>query len=97
MHGAATYPQILLGILEGSTVMGRGDPIGGLKTTALATAQLAQESEFIITGLGAGSHTWDAAYGVETLIASTGLKYGGPNNTSGNNAFGGFLYEIWEI
>lgn len=97
LHGATTYPQILLGILEGATVRGRGDPIGGLKTTAVATAQLTQESEFIITGLTGGSHTYDAAYGVETLIASTGLKYGGPNDALGNDAFGGFLFEIWSI
>lgn len=97
LHGATTFPQILLGVLESSTVMGRSDPIGGLRTTALATAQLVQESQFIVSGLSAGSHTWDAAYGVETAVAATGLKYGGPNNTSGNNAFGGFLYEIWAI
>lgn len=97
LHGATTFPQILLGVLEGSTLVGRSDPSGGLKTTAVATAQLAQESEFIVSGLSAGSHTWDAAYGVETAVASTGLKYGGPNNTTGNNAFGGFLYEIWSL
>lgn len=97
LHGSTTYPQILFGVLEGSTVMGRSDPSGGLKTTAVATAQLAQESEFVVSGLSAGSHTWDAAYGVETAVSSTGLKYGGPNNTSGNNAFGGFLFEIWSI
>lgn len=97
LHGATTFPQILLGVMESSTVMGRSDPIGGLRTTALATAQMAQESQFIVSGLSAGSHTWDAAYAVETGIASTGLKYGGPNNTTGNNAFGGFLYEIWSI
>lgn len=97
LHGATTYAQILFGVLESSTVMGRSDPMGGLKTTALATAQLAQESEFIVTGLSAGSHAWDAAYGVETAVASTGLKYGGPNDTTGNDAFGGFLYEIWGI
>lgn len=97
LHGATTYPQILLGVLEGSTVMGRTAPTGGLKTTAVATAQLAQEAEFIVSGLSAGSHTFDAAYGVETLVASTGLKYGGPNNTSGNNAFGGFLFQVWGI
>ncbi len=37
-----------------------------------------------------------AAYGVETLVASTGLKYGGPNNTTANDAFGAFQFEIWE-
>jgi hypothetical protein len=97
VHGANTYPQILLGVMNGSTVISRDHAIGGLKTTAVNTAQLAQESMFVVDGLTPGaSLTWDAAYGVETPIASTGLKYGGPNDSSNNNAFGGFLYEIWE-
>jgi len=96
LHGATTYPQILLGVLQSSTVIGRSDPIGGLRASALATSQLAQEAEFVVTGLS-GSYTWDAAYGVETLVASTGLKYGGPNDSSGNDAFGGFLFEVWSV
>jgi hypothetical protein len=97
VHGATTFPQILLGVMNGSTVVGRDHATGGLKTTAVATAQLAQEATFIVDGLTpAASLTWDAAYGVETAVASTGLKYGGPNNTTTNDAFGGFLYEIWE-
>ena len=96
LHGATTFPQILLGILDGATVRGRSQPLGGLKATALATAQLAVEACFLITGLTpSNSYTWDAAYGVETGITSTGLKYGGPDNASGNNAFGGFTFEIW--
>lgn len=97
LHGATTFPQIIFGCLESATVVGRSAPLGGLKGTALATARLAVEAEFIITGIGAGSHTYDAAYGVETLIASTGLKYGGPNNTTTDDAFGGFAFEIWSI
>lgn len=96
LTGATTFAQVLLGVLEGATVIGRGDPVGGLKTTAVATAQLAQESEFVVTGLS-GSHTWDAAYGVETLVTSSTISYGGPNNASGNNAFGGYLFEIWGL
>jgi hypothetical protein len=96
VHGATTFPQILLGVMNGSTVVGRDHATGGIKTTAVATAQLAQEATFIVDGLTpAASLTWDAAYGVETVVASTGLKYGGPNDATTNNAFGGFLYEIW--
>lgn len=98
VHGATTFPQILLGVLSGSTVMGRDTPIGGLKTTAVATAQLAREAEFLVTGLTSGTnYTFDAAYGVETVVASTGLKYGGPNNTTTNDAFGGFSFDIWSV
>jgi hypothetical protein len=97
VHGATTFPQILLGVMQGATVIGRDHATGGIKTTAVATAQLAQETMFVVNGLTpAASLTWDAAYGVETLLASTGLKYGGPNNATANDAFGGFLYEIWE-
>jgi hypothetical protein len=30
------------------------------------------------------------------VVASTGLKYGGPNNTTANDNFGGFAFEIWD-
>jgi hypothetical protein len=96
LHGAATYPQILLGVLEGATVRGRSAPeLGGgnLAATTICHA----ESVFLVTGLTpAASLTWDAAYGVETLVAATGLKYGGPNNATANDAFGGFVFEIWQ-
>lgn len=98
VHGATTFPQILFGVLDGSTVKGRVAPMGALKTTAVATAQLAQEGQFIVTGLTPGnSYTWDAAYAVQVVIALTGLKYGGPNDTTTDNAWGGFLYEIWGL
>lgn len=96
IHGATTFPQVLLGVLDGSTVRGRAVPGGSLGGTALATTFLQIEAYFLVTGLTPGSsYTWDAAYGVETLVASTGIKYGGPNDTTANNAFGGFVYEIW--
>jgi hypothetical protein len=97
VHGATTFPAILLGVLQGSTVIGRVSPIGGLKATALATAMVTQEASFVVSGLTPGaSLTWDAAYGVETAVASTGIKYGGPNDATANNAFGAFIFEIWE-
>lgn len=96
IHGATTFPQVLFGVLESSTVRGRTTPMGGLKTTAVATAQLAREGQCVITGLTPGSsYTFDAAYAVQVLVASTGIKYGGPDDTTTNNAFGGFLFEIW--
>lgn len=96
LHGATTFPQILLGVLEGTTVRGRVAPTGTLTGTALATTFLPVDALFVVSGLTSGaSLTWDAAYGVETLVAATGLKYGGPNNTTANDSFGAFLYEIW--
>jgi hypothetical protein len=96
LHGATTFPQILLGVLDGSTVKGRVSPAGLLNGTALATTFLTVEGLFLINGLTPGAAcVWDAAYGVETLVAATGLKYGGPNNTTANDAFGGFVFECW--
>lgn len=98
LHGSTTYPQILLGVLEGSTVRGRLAPAGLLNGTAVASTFLTVEAQFLVSGLTPGaSLNWDAAYGVETLVASTGLKYGGPNNTTANDAFGAFIFEIWDV
>ena len=97
LHGATTMPQILLGVLEGTTVVGRVSPQGALLGTALATTHVPVEAVFVVEGLTPGaSKTWDAAYGVETLVAATGLKYGGPNNTTANDAFGAFTFEVWD-
>lgn len=98
VHGATTFPTILLGVLEGATVRGRHAADGGIKGTAVATTIVQHESAFIVSGLTpAAVLTWDAAYGVETLVASTGIKYGGPNNTTANDAFGGFAFEVWDV
>lgn len=97
LHGATTFAQILLGVMEGSTVRARMAPLAALPGTALATTRLAPEAVGVITGLTPGNnYTFDAAYGVEIAVASTGYKYGGPNNTTTNDAYGGIAFEIWE-
>src|SRR5574340_305223 len=96
VHGATTFPQLLLGVLESATVKARIAPLGQ-PLNALATQVLGQEATGIVSGLTPGNnYTWDAAYGVETLVAATNIKYGGPDNASGANAYGGFLFEVWE-
>ena len=95
LHGATTFPQILLGVLEGSTVVMRVAPMAAVAGTAVATTFLPVEATAVLA-VTAGSHTFDAAYGVETLVASTGLKYGGPNNATANDAFGALVFEVWE-
>lgn len=96
LHGATTYPQILLGVLEGATVRGRLAPAGYVNGNLAATTFLTVEALFPVTGLTpSATVVWDAAYGVETVVAATGLKYGGPNNTTANDAFGGFVFEVW--
>ncbi len=89
-----TTLRILLGVLEGSTVMGAASGMGWL--TGLANSYVNQEAVFVVTGLSAGSHVWDAAYGVDILQAAMNLKYGGPNDTAGQDAWGAFIFEVWE-
>lgn len=95
-HGATTNPGILLGVLDGATVTGRMAPMGQV-TASLATVAVGQEAAYIVSGLTPGnSYTWDAAYAVQVVAASTAIKYGGPNNTTTNDAFGAFAFEVWE-
>lgn len=96
IHGAATYPQILLGVMEGVTVRGRKSAMLAGSNLA-ATTICAAWAEGTITGLTPGaSITLDAAWGCETGVASTGLKYGGANDTTVNNAFGALGFELWD-
>ena len=96
VHGATTFPQLLMGVMSGATVVARVAPMGN-NTDSLATTRLPLEAQFVISGLTPGnSYTWDAAWGVETGVAATGLKYGGPNDTTTDNAYGGFYFEVWE-
>lgn len=95
IHGATTAPQVLLGVLDGAVVRGRA-AARLYPANIAATSLIACEASFVVGGLTPGQqYTWDAAYGVETVVASTGIKYGGPDNATGNNAFGGFSFEIW--
>lgn len=96
VKGATTSPAILLGILEGSTVRARH--AGQIhRPSAVATTLGTYENVFVVGGLTpAASLTWDMACGVETLVASTGLRWGGPNNTTGNDAAGIASFEVWE-
>ena len=96
LHGAAGNASVMLGVLDGSTVRMRQAGLISLQSTAGATDLVAIEACSVLTGLTPGSMTLDAAYGVETVVASSGLKYGGPNDTTVNNAFGGFTFEVWK-
>lgn len=96
-HGATTNGQHLLGVLNGSTVVGRVSSLPQLLGTAIATTQILLRAEFVKTGLTPGSTNFDAAYGVEIVSSASGaIKYGGPNDTTTNNAFGAFCFEVWD-
>ncbi len=94
--GATTVPTILLGVLNGATVVGRVAPVFEPATANAATQNFTCVADFTVTGLAAGSTSFDAAYAVQVVVASTNVKYGGPNNNSGANAWGAFTFEIWD-
>jgi len=96
-HGSTTNGQHLFGVLKGATVVARAPTLPQLLGTAIATTQVLLEADFTVSGLTPGAANFDAAYGVE-IVASAGgaIKYGGPNDTTTNNAFGGFLFEVWD-
>jgi hypothetical protein len=96
VHGATTLPSLLLGVLEGATVRGRIAPmVGG--GNLIASGRYQHEATGVITGLTPGANiTLDAAYGVEVVVAATGIKYGGPNNTTTNDAFGAIVFELFD-
>ena len=93
--GATSNPTTLLGILDGATVKGRQSPLQGRQSGSAGLA--IHEASFLVTGLTpSSSYTWDAAYGVETVVAATQFGWGGPNDTTANNAYGAAVFEIWE-
>lgn len=95
LHGATTSPQILLGVMNGAAVVGKQAPKINVANLA-ATSLMVAEASFVVGGLTPGANlNWDAAFSVETGVASSAIKFGGPNNTTANDAFGGFLFEIW--
>lgn len=94
--GATSAPNVFLGVLDGATVRGRQAAIAG-RGTNTANFIAGRESVFLVTGLTPGnSYTFDAAWGCEFGVASSVLFYGGPNNTTANDAGGALSFEIWE-
>lgn len=96
MTGNTTESQILLGVLASTTVIGRMTPAQNIGGTAVATTHVTLETQFEVTGLS-GSQTWDAAYAVQVVVASENISYGGPNDTTASNAFGGFRFAVYAI
>jgi hypothetical protein len=96
LQGANTFPQVMLGAMNGSTIIGRITPVANINGTALATTRVGLFGEFVCSGLTPGAMNIDAAYGVELLVAATNIQYGGPNDTTTNNAWGAFCFEVWD-
>jgi hypothetical protein len=96
LTGATTTPTVLLGVLNGATVVGRVTPQYENATANAATQSFEMIAEFTATGLTPGSTAFDAAYAVQVVVASTNIKYGGPNTNAGANAWGAFSFEAWD-
>jgi len=97
LHGSTTPGRIMLGVLEGSTVRMRMSGHGQYMQAVLATTMISQEAVCVVTGLTPGAVlTWDAAYGVEIVAAAGNIRYGGPNDTTADNAYGALVFEVWE-
>jgi hypothetical protein len=94
--GATTVPTILLGVMNGVTVIGRVTPLYTPVTANAATQGFLCDAEFTVTGLAPGAMNCDAAYAVQVIVAATNIKYGGPNTNAGANAWGAFVFEAWD-
>lgn len=96
--GYTAAPSFLLGVLESTTVVLRMVPTGNFTTGLALNANNTESCELygIVTGVAAGSHTWDLAYGVEVVASGGVLKWGGPNDGSGADAWGAATFEIWD-
>lgn len=94
--GATTVPTLFLGVMNGSTVLARITPQDFPGTMNAATQSCPLYAECVITGLTPGAMNLDLAYGVEVVVASTNIKYGGPNDTTTNNAWGGISFQVWD-
>jgi hypothetical protein len=96
--GSGTVCSVLMGVLESSTVRMRaatgGDFADGGTVGALSWAPV--EATATLSGLTPGSATWDLAWGVEGIAASTNWTYGGPNNATAEDAFGGVMFAVWK-
>ncbi len=95
--GSATYGQMLLGILDGATVKARVAPLLGMNGGAGGVnTPYVLDASGIVAVTPTTSYTWDAAYAVQLVAGAGGvLKWGGPNNTTTIDAWGGLAYEIW--
>ena len=85
-------PRLFSGMQPSADSLQLGNYIGAL--LQWKELQATHDAVFCVVGLS-GAQVWDAAYGVETVVAVSGLKYGGPNNATANDAFGAFRFEVW--
>ncbi len=95
-QGNNVPPCVLLGVLNGATIVGRVLPEYAQVSLPTANSYFALAAEFVVTGLTPGSTNFDAAYGVELAQSASAIKYGGPDDTTFGTAYGAFAFEAWD-
>lgn len=102
---SSTVGSVLLGLLESGTLVPTSSggtpaiqaPKRNLPAPMLASSRTVLDASGCVTGVSAGSHTWDACYAVQLASSASGaLKWGGPDNTVSNDAAGAALFEVWQ-
>lgn len=84
-------PEILVGVMEAAAVWGRIAP-----KINVDNGRVTFDASFTVSGLNPGTlYTLDAAYAVQVADAGGAIKYGGPDDAAGSDAWGGLLFEIW--
>lgn len=94
--GAVGDGLFFLGVLDGATVKLR---VTTLPLPAMTTRlPFGMQARGLVLGLTPGtSYTWDMAYGVERVNSAGLLGWGGPNNTTTEDAYGAAIFEVWEV
>ena len=96
--GTANVPGALLGVTIAGTSIGRVIPVMSVQgTSAAATSWNGVHADYTIVTTYTGAQNLDAAAACQVPVAGSALRWGGPNTTgTGTNAYGGFVYEIWD-
>lgn len=89
---------LMLGILDGSTIRWRAAaPVQSPTPGASTIRKTGVDVEGLIAGLTPGNtYTFDLAWGVEIDSSVPNIDFGGPNDTTTDNAGGAIEFEIYE-
>lgn len=94
---AGKLASIFLGVLTSAgAIVFRAVPFSTPNTADAVSKSTGVFVDVVVGGLSAGSTSFDAAYAVQILQASAAIKYGGPDDATGNDAWGGFSFEIYD-
>lgn len=100
-NAAATAPSVMGGIMNhsGGAVVARQIMARYRNSNAggAATDRAGFQMEMVVAVTPNTAFDWDLAYGVEKITASCDIHYGGPNDATGADAWGGISFEVWAV